>query len=526
MALGSLWHLLRRDTRIHTIDLALLAYVALHVFSWLAQGSPWSLGNDWLLLEGSACLVFLLAGESLRRKAMTPDQLVAVMVWTAGGVALLTLVEALGVTFPWSPPYRPTATIGHRNFVALYLATATPLALYYCLRKPKFPQFCIVTLSVIAIILCRARGSWTALLIALPVMLGLMWVTQPRIKRPRFNATFWLGVTPVLAAVALAVLLPWRGLSWRENDPLFASLFRLTDINDGTGKQRIEEHDLSLLILEESPWLGHGPNLWARAYPRYASATDMVRHPSLSPQIHPHSQPLQVLIDTGLLGIFVAALIAVALLWRSLSYAWAGRVSSETLRDEPLLLRNAVFASLLVATIVALVETPLSNAGTAVLIAGVASLSRQRFREVQTAGVARCALFSFTVMAVTIVAGTAAKQWAFAPLWFGVTADEMAKTQQRYPSLWMPYALTAMVPKTKEGCAAATATFDEALTLNPNSVTIHWRKAECLGLLGDLAGMEREFNAATQLDPTNPKIAKAWAEARAKHQPVNRAPKP
>src|SRR6185436_16380063 len=154
-ALGFAWR--KRDPRLTIADLALAGYFAAGIESALLHGQVWTRGASWASQELAAVLMFWAASRAVAERPERPERperherperperpersdphgrILGIIAAAAAIVAALVVLEALGMPL-LDARARPVATIGNRNWVALYLATALPLVVTRQLFAPR-----------------------------------------------------------------------------------------------------------------------------------------------------------------------------------------------------------------------------------------------------------------------------------------------------------------------------------------------------------------------------------------------------
>jgi hypothetical protein len=161
-----------------------------------------------------------------------------------------------------------------------------------------------------------------------------------------------LAAVTVVLAILAAALLPWPGLSWREQSPLMSSFGRLLEYERGSGRVRLDQHRVGLDIVASHPVLGVGPRQWEDAAYEHAHAVPgQHAHPWFESPT-PHSDLLRIAVELGLLGLALL-LIAIALLVRG-SLLRASEAGSPVAG-----LTVATLASLSVAAVHGVLDAPL-----------------------------------------------------------------------------------------------------------------------------------------------------------------------
>lgn len=261
--------------------------------------------------------------------------LALVHAWTGLPLGSLAMVD-FGNLAGSEVGYRAAGTIGNSNAFAQMLVCALPFALYRLWgeadRRSQLIALVGVLVMTSALVLTYSRGGGIALLGAL----GLTLVLQ------RFRAVSLASIIVVLAVAALtAPSLYWNrvGVTASFVVDTGASTTAVSATTDGgaapdaqpggnqsgpvpapgaakpseanavtgaspqdTGSlpERVSLWKVGLLMFADHPLIGVGKNNYLRQYPTYASRVD----PTLaaSPKVA-HSTPIQILADTGMVGL-------------------------------------------------------------------------------------------------------------------------------------------------------------------------------------------------------------------------------
>ena len=352
---ASLWGTLPRPvlTRAGAVCLALFAAFAL----WSASSILWSEAPDrsWDFFNRTfVYLAFLALGLFVERRRFA-DVL-------AGLVALLVSWSLVVKVFALDDGRRARLhePVGYWNTLGLIAAFGVPLALRLTSR---LIAALLLYGSVVAILLTQSRGGlllatlagagWLVLersryepalrlAISVPPALavggfglsldGIVEDAQPHSER--LSAGLWLGLVFVAGAAVVAVLarqeVPWpvlRRAAWVVV-PLGAAVFlffgvrAVLDFSDpvtpespgrfteGSGNNRAQWWGEAVSGFADNPIVGNGAGAFQVTHRRYRESNVEVREP--------HSLPLQLLSETGLVGfaLFAGAVLAAALALR------------------------------------------------------------------------------------------------------------------------------------------------------------------------------------------------------------------
>jgi O-antigen ligase len=366
-ALGLLASRRAQRARVTAFDACALGGLLVGLVAAVGNATPGLYVWPWLALQLAALAMVALSSKAAgQRRELLVDGLVLI----AAVVAALAIYEAAGGALPWESARRPGATFGNRNAVGGFCAIALPLAVVRALAKPGAWRPLLVTLLVLAVLLCRARSSWVGLGVGGLAVVGAVAWWRGRGGVAWTAAPLMAGARRVGLALAVALLLlnlaPWSGLRWTEPAPVLASLSRLFAYDSGTGRSRVEQHQVGLSMLATRPLLGFGPGSWRREAPRFAHAAPAQHAGFIAPLWTPASDVLRHAVETGLLGVLAAGAMVVTLL--------GGALLRRARPPEPLTL--ALGSSLVVAVTISLFDASLYRPQSLLLVAAVAGALR------------------------------------------------------------------------------------------------------------------------------------------------------
>lgn len=259
--------------------------------------SPWnSLGSlAWLV---PALAVFV----SMRSSSAPPEKL---LVYTIATIAVVSAalgawqqISGMGYFYAITNDGKGVGFFANSNHQGNFLLSALALLAGVTLRpryttirqpkwwKPVWPQMVAAAVLVVGVIL---SDSLACILLLLPMLLGLYYVSRP----PKsFN---WL--VPVAIGLLLAAVSIWLITSGLASNDLLAK--------SGTpGISRQEFLATGILIARDFAPLGTGLGTFPLIYPWYES-TDLIGPTYAN---HAHNDLLELIIETGILGLFVLGL--------------------------------------------------------------------------------------------------------------------------------------------------------------------------------------------------------------------------
>lgn len=281
--LGDAWRTYRGVLR--PLGLAILAVLAVVLFSKLHFGLPWNLMDNpsRLLLALVACLVVVHARPG-------PDWL-----WRGVNVALaVALVVVLFQRFVQGEerPSAWTQAIAFGNMVAAiglvgFVRPGTG-------RRAHLEAWCSVALASLILVLNGTRGAWLAM--SFPVF-PLLFVRYPSLKPARFLAA-------TAAIVALAVVLytvPGGPIAERVNlAGTEIEMFQAGNANSSVGA-RLGVWEIAIGAFREHPWLGVGMGQFATV----AKTSRFCEDPESTVCIlqHAHSDVFEAASTMGIPGL-------------------------------------------------------------------------------------------------------------------------------------------------------------------------------------------------------------------------------
>jgi O-antigen ligase/Flp pilus assembly protein TadD len=308
--------------------LAALALVAVQLAVFLAAPSrarSEQAFEGWLLL---GLLVF--SGQDWLQRESRRDALMTALALGLGLASAWGLAQELGINFGAADESaraafgsRISAGFGNPNFFGGFLVLALPAALWLALRKPA--AWALVALGLWALLATGCKAAWLGLGFQYFAWGHLAWhSSRPRGARLAFLKRW--AVMGVAALVLGLALLP-------------QARARLQAFFQGGNESiqfRLQTWQGSCGAFWARPLLGHGQGSFSAVYPAFRPESFMASQMQHSYEVsHPENWVLQILVESGLLGL--AAMLA--FLWLLLRPLWKA-----ALRDEPMPL--ALFLSL------------------------------------------------------------------------------------------------------------------------------------------------------------------------------------
>ena len=196
----------------------------------------------------------------------------------------------------------------------LILAVFTPLYLYVvqrCAARSIWGWLLLAPLLV-AVLFSLKRTAWLMLVVALVAYIACFF--RPSRRNARFAVVF-VAVTVAALTTAIATV-PTLRIQATETLGVFSADFETVDI---ATSRRLSLWNTGLSIVR-AHWLnGIGPRGFRTSYREFAKPDDYWIKLGSSGQTHPHLMVLEVLIETGIIGLIAYALLLIILvrtMWR------------------------------------------------------------------------------------------------------------------------------------------------------------------------------------------------------------------
>lgn len=474
--------------RLNCIDLALGSVFGLSLLSTAANSRNFQASAAILALDLAGWICFAAAS---RLEFSQREALARVIVLAAGGIAFLAVIEMLGVRLPWSSIRRPVSAIGHRNFVAAYLAISFPLAVREgVFGSRKVWGLVAAGLCLVVVIAARCRSAWFGIFAAALPMVGLVagsfgasGVGAGR-RRGRGLLVFAGGAALIVGLVAVLAMARFPGLEWRGSAPFAASFRGLFDWERGSASRRFDHYRIAAAAAAENIWLGVGPHQWSPAVARYAHVVPGGRAQPFTGELTPNSEVARRVAELGLPAAGILGAVFVLLMVGGARASRGAEVSQRAFLI-------ACMAALAAAAINGLADAPLYRPETMVLIAVVAGCLRPPREVIDRPGwVSRSGVFAagFAVSASTILQAGA----AVIVLLFGVAGTPWALSWYAGPRGVEKYARALA---TAGRCADAEPWLRRARDWAPERVGLIRLQADCelrAGRVEEAAALRRE----------------------------------
>jgi O-antigen ligase len=264
-------------------------------------------------------------------------------------VALIGIAQYAGWGSFWKIPSTglPSATLGYRNYAAMFTILCIPIALLLFLeaRRPKsqwgWAMGCAILITFM--ICTRTRGAWVGLTLALCAgMMALLVIRThdgQRLWQSLLAACTKDHITPAIFSLLatflfLTIVSPnMQGMGFDRNRPDKAHLAtNVASMLDGEkDTQKSVQHRLNmwsntLEMIKASPILGAGAGNWHIAYPLYDGGDIIWK--KQAPR-RPHNDFVWIIAELGLVGSFLYLWLLSAVflvIWRLLKTQNRARV--------------------------------------------------------------------------------------------------------------------------------------------------------------------------------------------------------
>ena len=227
---------------------------------------------------------------------------------------------------------RSFSFFGNPNLLGSFCAALIPLVTVFAVMAWRKKQSwraaglsALLLLTVAALVLSQTRSAWLAAGAAMALLALFMALraakrfdlarAAPRSLALGATITFLLGL-----AVIVYAYLPWGGERQMPAQGLFHS--QTIDL-------RLFFYRNTMKMIGESPatfFLGRGPGTFNVHYPAFRDGRQAFRLGEVNPEYrveHPHSEHLEIVSDTGLIGYLLFLWVIGEALWRLLEgYDW------------------------------------------------------------------------------------------------------------------------------------------------------------------------------------------------------------
>ncbi|MDQ1256411.1 MAG: hypothetical protein QG656_1007 [Candidatus Hydrogenedentes bacterium] len=240
----------------------------------------------------AAAVVYDLSGESAHR-ALFRDALLLSSILVAV-LGLLQYAGLLPAMFPVCEGYdqRVYSVFGNQDLYGGYLAVGLPLFVWRFLTRQPFDKRSLLCFAILlsGLLVSGSRSAWLAACIGILAVIPYRRVTR--------TGAAILATTCIVIAFAAVCIAP---------ESTVQRVTRTFGHEDQGGRLRLWFWDGALRMIRDTPLIGVGPGNYAYWSPKFqgealhAPGGAAHDHNELHTQ-HPHSDPLDILAETGLLG--------------------------------------------------------------------------------------------------------------------------------------------------------------------------------------------------------------------------------
>lgn len=256
---------------------------------WMSPYRGWSLLGEYTRYEGLIpYLVIAVAGVFIA-DTFKDRPLNLAWAWILAGatVGSYALIQALGLD-PIDNPITiyVVSTVGHGNFVGGFLAIVLPVATATwigALPGHRVARVCTIIIAT-GVLVSFSQGGQLGAFVGVSLTIGVL--IQKRFPR---GPVIGISVVAAVSAITIGYVL----YCFLVPDGVFVS---------GTALARAHWWRAAIEMASDSPLVGHGPNAFAIESPTYRTPFDAIAHRS-SYSDGPHSVPLSMLANSGLLGL-------------------------------------------------------------------------------------------------------------------------------------------------------------------------------------------------------------------------------
>ena len=314
----------RADRRVFAAMAVVLVLAAVSALLW----SPTFWFSLRTLMRMVWAVLFGVVVHSLARRRDGLDRGLALMVALAGLLCVVALLQHLGWTggilpAPEGHRNRMGSLIGHNTGLSVFLLMALFPALAYVWTSPcrrrRIAAAAVAGLIVLVLVLAQSRSVWFLALILIPFYL----IRSRRHAGLRLRWRQWAMGLAVTAAVVTSQFIeaPWNVLRV-HNYPFMRRLYDLSPDMLQT-ETRLRILICSAPLIAQRPLVGHGLGAFQHVYPEaqmeyYTAHPFMWIAPTRNRTQRAHNDYLQLLIETGLVGLVVVGGGAVVMARRGL----------------------------------------------------------------------------------------------------------------------------------------------------------------------------------------------------------------
>ena len=248
-----------------------------------------------------ASLVSVIAGTFTRK---IRDFVLWVLVISTALLSVYAILQFLGmIIFPWDAGLtqmsRSSSTMGNANLLGSFAIAMLPVGAGFLLSRLKLSRLrlpaaaCYALLCMGAILASKTRGSLIGLF-AIAAFLPFV----PFIRKNRRTFIVLFLVLVILIAGSFFLL----GNRMEE----------LAQTESGTLQVRKLIWSGTLSMILENPVMGYGPGSFQIIFPQFRNPQYFILGVSHN-TLHAHCEYLEILVDTGIIGLFLWAAVALSI---------------------------------------------------------------------------------------------------------------------------------------------------------------------------------------------------------------------
>ncbi|HCK08612.1 MAG TPA: hypothetical protein DHW45_01980 [Candidatus Latescibacteria bacterium] len=302
------------------LDTPILLYLGLVALSWMWAINPLKSGMEVIRVLLAATVYFAVSRTYTSESRDT---------WLCGSsaalgiVSLVGVIQYLGIGFlDWRSAGLPNSTFYYRNYAAMYVAIALPLAFGSLVLTrndtTRLLHAASATLGVIFLIYTRTRGAWLGIIFAVVGVILALRVARDESSAygawftglVRQQRTLWVAGLVIVAAL----LMPPAEKGELDTLPAYKSSAAgaFVSILAGQGSGRTGTWLQSLQMIADHPLLGSGIGNWDASYLQYAGP---ILHQDGGLFARPHNDYLWTVTELGLSGLILFIWMPVGGLW-------------------------------------------------------------------------------------------------------------------------------------------------------------------------------------------------------------------
>ncbi|HVO41692.1 MAG TPA: O-antigen ligase family protein [Aggregatilineales bacterium] len=255
-------------------------------------------------------LWYMLA-DSVANRAITPRMLIELLLETGAVVMLFAGLQAIAV---WRAggDIRLSGLLDNPNFLAAFLILVIPFAALETLNAhrlvTRLTMGIYTAVALLILVDTDSRGSWVGLAMGLGVMVLLLLVNANMLSLPALRR-WWAAQKPLRRVLWIAGAVTILAIA------AGGTVYVIRSLNvSGRGLDfRTYIYDVALQMFREKPLTGYGEFTFGRGLLRLASTPPLSAHNSA------HNIVLNVMAETGLVGLLALGATLVGIGWAARS---------------------------------------------------------------------------------------------------------------------------------------------------------------------------------------------------------------